>query len=213
MKKKLGWILVLAVLLLSGSAYYFITLSLYEPIEDLLGFTVPKRAELVGHNTVGKNYEWPRASETDGIPFGYELAIKKNGWKKGEREGASVYYTKGDQRINLICTQGHLDIHRVYEQPKEKNISSQSVNKETVNTPEYANVRILEIENEKMMIGPSDTVPKASYPAYEVFIEKETKVEGEKTSIDELIEDDHLSVWIKAAASDKELAEKIIVAK
>ena len=63
------------------------------------------------------------------------------------------------------------------------------------------------------MIGPSDTVPKASYPAYEVFIEKETKVEGEKTSIDELIEDDHLSVWIKAAASDKELAEKIIVAK
>lgn len=212
MKKKLGWILVLAVLLLSGAAYYFITLSLYEPTEDLLGFPVPKRAELVGQSTVGKNYEWPRASETDGIPYGYELAIKKNGWKKGEREGASVYYTKGNYKIDLICTQGYLDILRV-NQPEEKNISSQDANKETGNTPDYVNVRILEIDNGKMMIGPPATDPEASYPAYEVFIDKETKVEGEKTSIDELIEGDHVSVWIKAVASDKEFAEKIIVAK
>lgn len=154
-----------------------------------------------------------KSIETDGIPYGYELAIKKNGWKKGEREGASVYYTKGDQRIDLICTQGYLDILRVNEQPEEKNISSQDVNMETVNTPEYVNVRILEIDNGKMMIGPPAADPEASYPAYEVFIKKETKVEGEKTSIDELIEGDRVSVWIKAAASDKEFAEKIIVAK
>lgn len=63
MKKKLGWILVLAVLLLSGAAYYFMTLSLYESTENLEGFPVPKSAELVGQSNVGKNYEWPRASK------------------------------------------------------------------------------------------------------------------------------------------------------
>ncbi|WP_281251490.1 hypothetical protein [Paenisporosarcina indica] len=34
------------------------------------------------------------ASEENGIPLGYELALQANGWNKGEREGASVYYTK-----------------------------------------------------------------------------------------------------------------------
>ncbi len=114
MKKKVGWTLALAALLLSGVAYYFLTLSLYEPTEDLFGFPVPKSAELVGESSVGKNYEWSRASEEYGIPYGYELAPKKNGWKKGEREGASVYYTKGNHKIDLISMTGTLDILRVY---------------------------------------------------------------------------------------------------
>ncbi|MBB5181578.1 hypothetical protein HNQ44_003043 [Planomicrobium koreense] len=94
-------------------------------------------------------------------------------------------------------------------QYEEKNISSQDANK----APEYVKLRILEIDNGKMMIGPPAADPEASYPAYEVFIDKETKVEGEKTFINELIVGDHVSVWTKAAASDKEFAEKIIVAK
>lgn len=112
MKKKIGWTLALAALLISGSAYYFITLSLYEPTEDLYGFPVPKNAELVEESSAGKNYEWSRASEENGIPYEYEFALKKNGWEKGEREGASVYYTKGDHKINLISTTKQLDILR-----------------------------------------------------------------------------------------------------
>lgn len=114
MKKKVGWLLAIAVLLLSGVAYYFVTLSLYEPNEELYGFPVPTHAEQVGESSVGKNYEWSKATDEYGIPYGYELALKKNGWKKGEREGASVYYTKGNHKIDLISMTGTLDILRVY---------------------------------------------------------------------------------------------------
>ncbi|WP_323856356.1 hypothetical protein [Rossellomorea marisflavi] len=41
------------------------------------------------------------------------MVLKANGWEKGEREGASVYYTKGDHTIDLMSASKHLDILRV----------------------------------------------------------------------------------------------------
>lgn len=32
-------------------------------------------------NEQGNRYEWSRASEEDGIPYGYAMALKANGWK------------------------------------------------------------------------------------------------------------------------------------
>ncbi|MBT2605030.1 hypothetical protein J7E55_18720 [Bacillus sp. ISL-53] len=113
MKKMVGWTLTLATLLIGGVIYYFITLSLYEPSKDAFDFPVPKNAELVQENVKGKSYDWSKASEENGIPFGYELVLKSNGWKKGEREGASVFYTKGNHKIDLISTTKHLDILKV----------------------------------------------------------------------------------------------------
>ncbi|MET3322652.1 UNVERIFIED_ORG: hypothetical protein ABIC97_005800 [Peribacillus simplex] len=113
MKKMVGWTLTLATLLIGGVIYYFITLSLYEPSRDSFDFPVPKNAELVQENEQGKSYDWSKASEENGIPFGYELVLKANGWKKGEREGASVFYTKGNQKIDLISTTKHLNILKV----------------------------------------------------------------------------------------------------
>ncbi|AMM93140.1 hypothetical protein UP17_11955 [Peribacillus simplex] len=114
MKEKIGWTLAIAALLIGGGIiYYFINLSLYETTEGLYEVPVPKNAKLVMENEHGKNYEWSRASEENGIPYGYELALKANGWKKGEREGASVFYTKGQQKIDVISTTKHLDILRV----------------------------------------------------------------------------------------------------
>lgn len=55
MKKTIGWTLALVALLISGAAYYFITLSLYEPTEDLYGFPVPKNAKLVKGSSARKN--------------------------------------------------------------------------------------------------------------------------------------------------------------
>lgn len=109
MRKVVGWTLTLA-LLIGGVIYYFITLSLYEPSKDSFDFPVPINAELVQENGKGKSYDWSKASEENGIPFGYKLVLKVNGWKKGEREGASVYYTKGNHKIDLISTTDHLDI-------------------------------------------------------------------------------------------------------
>ena len=113
LKKTVGRTLALTTLLMGGAIYYFITVSLYEPSEDLFDFPVPKNAELVQENIYGKSYDWSPTSEENGIPFGYELAIKANGWKKGERDGASIYYTKGTNKIDLISSTKHLNILKV----------------------------------------------------------------------------------------------------
>ena len=115
MKRKIGWALALTLFLIGGSLYYFITVSQYEPSKELYNFPIPKNAELVQESSRGKSYDWSPASEENGIPFGYELAIKKNGWEKGEREGASVFYTKGTKKIDLISSTKHLNILKVDE--------------------------------------------------------------------------------------------------
>ncbi|MEW4306007.1 hypothetical protein [Rossellomorea marisflavi] len=100
-------------LIAAGPLYYFITLALYEPSEDLYHFPVPTHAKLVGENEPGHQYDWSRASEENGIFYGYEMVLKANGWEKGEREGASVYYTKGDHTIDLMSASKHLEILKV----------------------------------------------------------------------------------------------------
>ena len=113
LKKTIGWTLALSMLLIGGVIYCFIIISLYEPSKELYNFPIPKNAELVQESSRGKSYDWSSASEESGIPFGYEMAIKVNGWKKGERDGASVYYTKGTKKIDLISSTKHLNILKV----------------------------------------------------------------------------------------------------
>ncbi|MGE7683982.1 hypothetical protein [Bacillus simplex] len=74
---------------------------------------MPRYAELIKTNEQGKRYAWSRISEENGIPYGYVLALKTNGWKKEEREGTSVFYTKGNNKIDLITTTNQLEILRV----------------------------------------------------------------------------------------------------
>lgn len=112
-KKMVGWTLALATLLLGGVIYYYISLSLYTPSGDLFDFPVPKSAKLIEENEIGISYDWYAASEENGIPFGYELALKANGWKKGEREGASVIYIKGNHKIDLTSQYKYLYIFKV----------------------------------------------------------------------------------------------------
>ncbi len=111
MKKMISGALIIAALLIIGGAiiYYFISFSYTTP-EDLYEFPVPRNAELVQINDQGNRYEWSKASEENGIPYGYELALKANGWKKGKSEGASVFYTKGNNTIDLLTTTKQLEI-------------------------------------------------------------------------------------------------------
>ncbi|WP_210467930.1 hypothetical protein [Sporosarcina sp. 6E9] len=113
MNKKVFLPLVLIVLLIGGLIYYFLAVSQYEPSQELYEFPIPKNAELIQKSSYGISYDWSLASEEHGIPYGYKWAIKANGWKEGEREGASVHYTKGNRKIDLISSTKHLNILKV----------------------------------------------------------------------------------------------------
>jgi hypothetical protein len=109
LKKISLWSLILIALLLGIGLINFLS---YEQDSELYDFPIPKNAELTNHNEFGKSYTWSKASEENGIPFGYEFVLWVHGWKKEEREGASVYYFKGNYTIDLISTHDHLDILR-----------------------------------------------------------------------------------------------------
>ncbi|WP_188206658.1 hypothetical protein [Alkalibacillus aidingensis] len=107
MRKKVGLLFLITFLLIIGPVYY---LSLYESSVELNGFPVPKSAEMIEELESGHSYHWSKASEENGIPLGYELVIKANGWTKGKREGSYVTYTKGNQEINLFTQTEHLKV-------------------------------------------------------------------------------------------------------
>ncbi|WKA53227.1 hypothetical protein [Planococcus shixiaomingii] len=102
MKRKM-FLLFAAFLLLTSGIFYYATFFSYHPSKELSNFPIPKKAELVAENYFVRIYSWTPASEEYGIPFGYELVLKFNGWEEQEREGASVIYTKGDKEIDVIC--------------------------------------------------------------------------------------------------------------
>ncbi|WP_042142123.1 hypothetical protein [Paucisalibacillus sp. EB02] len=110
MKKIIIWSMLLICPLLGIGMINFL---LYEKDAELDNFPIPNNAELMNQNEFGNNYSWSKASEENGIPFGYEIVLWVSGWKKGEREGASVYYSKGNHTIDLISTREHLTILRV----------------------------------------------------------------------------------------------------
>lgn len=93
---------VSAILLIGAAIFYFVTFFSYIPSDKFFGFPVPKNAKLVKGKERVNIYDWSKASEENGIPLGYKLVIKSKGWKERDREGASTYYEKGNQRIDLI---------------------------------------------------------------------------------------------------------------
>ena len=99
MKKKVSWMIVIVTILI---VIIFISSNVnFVKSEELYGFLVPINAELVQENEEMKGYHWSRVSEVNGIPVDYEISLKINGWKIGKREGACVFYTKGNHIIDL----------------------------------------------------------------------------------------------------------------
>ncbi|MFS8604563.1 hypothetical protein LRO89_18310 [Priestia megaterium] len=101
---------VSAILLIGAAIFYFITFFAYIPSDKFFGFPVPKNAKLVKGKERVNIYDWSKASEENGIPSGYKLVIKSKGWKERDREGASTYYEKGNQRIDLISQTDELTL-------------------------------------------------------------------------------------------------------
>ncbi len=101
---------VSAILLIGAAIFYFVTFFAYIPSDKFFGFPVPKNAKLVKGKERTAIYDWSKASEENGIPSGYKLVIKSKGWKEREREGASTYYEKGNQRIDLISQTDELTL-------------------------------------------------------------------------------------------------------
>ncbi|WP_339998247.1 hypothetical protein [Priestia aryabhattai] len=101
---------VSAILLIGAAIFYFITFFAYIPSDKFFGFPVPKNAKLVKGKERVNIYDWSKASEENGIPSGYKLVIKSKGWKERDREGASTYYEKGNQKIDLISQTDELTL-------------------------------------------------------------------------------------------------------
>lgn len=110
--KKFIWPIALSFLVLLGGISAFILTTSYKADAELLGFPVPQSAILIEENEFGKNYDWPKASGDNGIPWSYKLTLKLNGWEKVEGELTPIYQ-KDDKKIDLIATTDHLSVLKV----------------------------------------------------------------------------------------------------
>lgn len=70
---------------------------------------------------------------------------------------------------------------------------------------------ILSVTDESFMVCPCDGDPEAEFPLYEIFVEEETEIEGEKASFAEIEEQDKVRVWVKEGETVPLIAEKISV--
>ncbi|PGK51955.1 hypothetical protein CN918_29635 [Priestia megaterium] len=106
------WIPVIFVLVCFtlGFSYSLYNAKAYVSDSPIYHFPVPKNAVVIKKGKDFVTYKWSRASEENGIPYGYRTALKKKGWLEGEREGASVGYSKGKHEVELISTTKQLDI-------------------------------------------------------------------------------------------------------
>ena len=100
MSKKLIGIILSAFVLIG----MFFTLTVFYPYQEQAstGFPIPKSAVLIKNTDSVAVYDWPKASEENGIPYFYKLAILSKGWTLAEQEGASQYYEKDGSRVDLI---------------------------------------------------------------------------------------------------------------
>lgn len=102
--------LIMAVMLAGGLYFYYHTYFSYEALKELHHFPVPKHADLVDKGDGIYGFNWPKAREEDGIPFGYQFMLERQGWKEILQEGALTEYEKGDFHISVICTNKYLKI-------------------------------------------------------------------------------------------------------
>lgn len=106
------FLIFLASIALIGCVFYIINLALYQPEKEFFDFPVPKSAKLVKETEHSNIYKWSKASEENGIPIGYRLILKKDGWKPVDKEGALTHYKKDTFKVDLISTKGQLSITR-----------------------------------------------------------------------------------------------------
>lgn len=108
MKNKISGVIIFLVLIV-GILFFTIYFA-YEENNKFFSFPIPKSAELVSDKEGVSIYKWSKASEENGVPFIYGQIIKLKGWDKGSREGASIYYEKGERRIDLISQTDQLTL-------------------------------------------------------------------------------------------------------
>lgn len=110
MRKKVIW-LVSVIVFVCGLIFYQQTYFSYKTtLSELHHFPVPRSAELVDKSNIAYGFNWSRAKEEEGIPFGYKFILERNGWVKTLSEGALTEYKKGKHYISLICTNQYLKI-------------------------------------------------------------------------------------------------------
>ena len=70
---------------------------------------------------------------------------------------------------------------------------------------------IYEIGENSIKIEVFGDDPEAEYPAYEIFINEDTVIEGRKGSFGELVVGDNVEIWLENKEADEKNAKKISV--
>ncbi|MDR0136787.1 hypothetical protein RFW18_03450 [Metabacillus idriensis] len=102
--------LILACTVIAAVLLYFY--GLYHSSKVAGNFPVPVSAKLSesSDEKAYEEYSWTLASEENGLPSAYLLAINLWGWKKVDQMGALTTYEKNGEKIDVISQTDYLFI-------------------------------------------------------------------------------------------------------
>jgi hypothetical protein len=103
------WV-ILACTVIAALLIYFYGLYHSSPLAE--DFPVPVSAKLneSSNDKAFEEYSWSLASEENGLPAAYLLAIRLWGWKKIDQMGAMTTYEKKGKKLDVISQTDYLFI-------------------------------------------------------------------------------------------------------
>jgi hypothetical protein len=90
--------------------FIFFTVFSYEDSGVFKGFPVPKHAEVTVQEQKLEAFDWPPASEENGLPLRYRAIILLWGWEVKQQEGSLTVYKKGEQEVGVITQKNYLSL-------------------------------------------------------------------------------------------------------
>ncbi|OHR67193.1 hypothetical protein HMPREF3291_11205 [Bacillus sp. HMSC76G11] len=107
MMKKL--VILICTVIAAVLIYFY---GLYQTSNIAEGFPVPVSAKLSesSDEKAYEEYSWTLASEENGLPSAYLLAINLWGWKKVDQMGAQTTYEKNGEKIDVVSQTDYLFI-------------------------------------------------------------------------------------------------------
>lgn len=112
----------------------------------------------------------------------------------------------------LGCNQEEIELTSNKDTTKDTVTESPSKN-EISTDPDYGDMLVYEIKETSILIAPPATDPEASYPVYEILIDKDTDFQGRVNNFKDLKLDDRLNVWTKNKTDEKVVAKIILVSE
>ncbi|WP_152600805.1 hypothetical protein [Pontibacillus yanchengensis] len=120
------------------------------------------------------------------------------------------------QLVYLMCCIpltliGCTNANKSEEPPPVVEVEQNQDNEKNKDKADYQLLEIIKLKEASIVISSREIDSNASYAAYEIWVDEDTKIEGNRSTFEGLSVGDNVEVWVRDKGAEKEFASKIVV--